>query len=325
MTMDPENELNHADQLDAVLTAYRRTSTEQDIVGREAAWARLQARLHDPARVPFTDDVPAPPTLEVSRVSSPSATRPVTRSAQRLGWSIAAALLLTVGGVGVWGATPVERTVARGAAAAPIRLPDGSRVWVAAGGALSYDRRLAWPAPLRATRRDVELQGTAFFDVARDGRPFRVRTGDASVEVLGTHFEVRSGTGPFGSRVQVEEGRVVVTAGSARTELIAGQGAMVSANGLTRQPIARQRVATWRAGGLAALDEPIGAVLDELSRRFAVEITADVTVDLLATVSLFYPAAPGVEIVLGDVCTAQGLTFERTSRGYRVKGAVHEP
>ncbi len=336
MTRDPRNEHEPAaDLVDAALASLRlaysepelaqREAAQREAAQREAAWGRLQGRLHDPARVPFTDDVPAAPTLEINRASNASEHRHPARTIWRLGWSMAAALLLAVGGVAVWGATPVRHTVARGAAAAPLRLPDGSRVWVAAGSALSYDRRLAWPAPLRSAHRDVELQGTAFFDVAREGRAFRVRTSDATVQVLGTRFEVRAGTETFGSRVQVEEGRVAVTAGSARTELTAGQGTMVSAIGLTPQPTARQGVATWRTGGLAALDEPIGAVLEELSRRFAVEITADATVDTLATVSLFYPTAPSVDVVLGDVCAAQGLTFERTSRGYRVRGAVRAP
>jgi hypothetical protein len=163
------------------------------------------------------------------------------------------------------------------------------------------------------------------FAVARDGRPFIIRTPDATVQVLGTRFEVRAAEGQHGSRVQVEEGKVAVTAGRGRLVLTAGQGARVTPEGLQPQPVARQGVATWRTGGLAALDEPISAVLEELARRFSVEITTDATVDARATVSLFYPTVPGVERVLSDLCAAQNLSFIRTSRGFRVQGAVRAP
>jgi len=335
MSNEPQNpRVTTEEQVDAALATLRNAHSEPNRAQRDAAWARLQASLHEPARVPFTGELSTGPSLMVDRVGSSasiadthhrSEIRPGARTTRRLGWSIAAAVVLAAGGIGVWGATPVQYTVARGGTVTPVRLPDGSRVWMAAGSSLSYQRRLTWPAPLRAARRDVTLRGTAFFDVAREDRPFRVRTTDATVQVLGTRFEVRGASARFGSRVQVEEGRVAVIAGSARIELSAGQGALVTADGLTPQPAASQGVATWRTGGLAALDEPIGAVLEELARRHAVEITADATVNLQGTVSLFYPTAPAVEVILGDLCTAQGLTFERTSRGYRVRGAVRAP
>ncbi|WP_396220221.1 FecR family protein [Gemmatimonas sp.] len=322
-------------RVEAALAAMRDASAPHaDHAKQDAAWARLQARLHDPARIPFTDDGPFGPTLVTSDATAidrdapsdiRSRTRTTVRTAPRLGWSIAAALMLAAGGLAAWGATPVRHEVARGGTVTPQRLPDGTTVWVAAGSALSYPRRLAWPTPLRSADRSVALRGTAFFAVARDGRPFIIHTPDATVQVLGTRFEVRAAEGQHGSRVQVEEGKVAVTAGRGRLVLTAGQGARVTPEGLQPQPVARQGVATWRTGGLAALDEPISAVLEELARRFSVEITTDATVDARTTVSLFYPTVPGVERVLSDLCAAQNLSFIRTSRGFRVQGAVRAP
>jgi len=181
----------------------------------------------------------------------------------------------------------------------------------------------------------VRLTGRAFFSVQRDGRPFEVHTSDATVRVLGTRFDVRSPTGVSGSQVMVEEGRVsVATAASTRNrfntvvELGAGQRIVVQRGAVAPsavQAVSIARVASWRSGGLAALDEPLDGVLSELARRYAVEITHAPDVDVTVTVSLFYPSAPMIETVLADLCTAQGLSFQRTSRGYHVARSEVRP
>jgi ferric-dicitrate binding protein FerR (iron transport regulator) len=183
---------------------------------------------------------------------------------------------------------------------------------------------------LRASARDVRLQGTAFFVVQRDGRAFTVHTPDAAVRVLGTRFEVRSTDGSAastGTRVAVEEGRVAVTAaGAARArghavELRAGDRVTVTKGAVEASAVRRvavDRVASWRTGGLAALDEPLDAVLAELSRRFGVDITHAPDIDGAVSISLFYPDMPPLDTVLADLCTAQGLAFERTARGYHI-------
>lgn len=312
---------------------------------RETAWARLDARLRDPSRVPFTEDVP--PMLSLVTDETPgvfddagsaagalatntntntnttaAAPPPPRRAARPVWWAVAATLLVAVGGVATWGALPVAQQVVSGEPARMLELPDGSRVWMAAGSRLQYSRRLGWPTVLRPADRAVQLEGEAFFDVQRDGRSFRVLTADATVQVLGTRFSVRAASGTHGSRVQVEEGRVAVAHEGLRVELIAGQGTVVTSTRLVVRDVPLPRVALWRSGGLAALDEPLGEVLSELSRRFGVELEFDDDVDLGAAVSVFYPETPRPEVVLGDLCTAQGLSFERTSRGYRVRAGV---
>ena len=65
-----------------------------------------------------------------------------------------------------------------------IRLPDGSSVH------LNTNSRIA--VSFTSERRRVELiRGEALFDIVHDPRPFRVRTGTAVIEDLGTRFSVR--------------------------------------------------------------------------------------------------------------------------------------
>jgi ferric-dicitrate binding protein FerR (iron transport regulator) len=307
---------------------------------REAAWAKLQGRLHDPTRVPFTDDVRAP--LELVRNETPheAAQHDVPgdeppyrrdragditmeraaphRAGAGYGMAAAASLLLAFGTGTVWANGTTVHRAPSGGAPQEHRLGDGTRVWVAPGSALSVPRRLGWPAPLATAEREAHVEGEAFFDVQRDGRPFVVSANGLQVRVLGTRFTVRGAHEWRAGRVEVNEGRVAVLADGVREELAAGEGVSVQNGRVHRFAVAASRVAAWRTGGLAALDEPLGDVLAELSRRYAVEIEVDREVNVSATVSLFYAQAPAVEVVIGDLCTAQGLGFEKTSRGYRI-------
>lgn len=66
-----------------------------------------------------------------------------------------------------------------------VRLADGSTV------TLGYKTRLRYPEKFEAAKRDVFLEGEAFFEVARDAkRPFTVISGKVHTKVLGTSFKV---------------------------------------------------------------------------------------------------------------------------------------
>lgn len=67
-------------------------------------------------------------------------------------------------------------------------LPDGTHVWMNAASSLKY------PASFASLKeRRVELQGEAYFQVAKDRQhPFIVKTAKQEVKVLGTHFNINS-------------------------------------------------------------------------------------------------------------------------------------
>jgi len=71
-------------------------------------------------------------------------------------------------------------------------LADGTTVWVNSGTSLSY------PIAFSADKREVYVEGEAYFDVAHDPqKPFVVHCGKVGVKVLGTAFGVNT----FGSSV----------------------------------------------------------------------------------------------------------------------------
>ncbi|MBO6170126.1 MAG: FecR domain-containing protein [Bacteroidales bacterium] len=80
---------------------------------------------------------------------------------------------------------PIELRTASGMTSCTT-LPDGSRVWLNSNSTLTYPSRFA-------NTREVTLDGEGFFEVAKDkGRKFLVHAGTATLEVLGTSFNVEA-------------------------------------------------------------------------------------------------------------------------------------
>lgn len=84
-----------------------------------------------------------------------------------------------------------------------IQLEDGSAVTIYAGSKLAYPKHFA------AGKREVYLQGDAFFDISKNAsRPFFVYSNNVVTQVLGTSFDVRGKNGQV--EVAVKTGRVAV-------------------------------------------------------------------------------------------------------------------
>lgn len=82
-------------------------------------------------------------------------------------------------------------------------LPDGSKVTLAKGARISYNRLL------NGKKRKVSLSGDAFFDVAKNPeKPFYICTQSMIIKVLGTSFRVTASAGQ--ESVAVKTGKVSV-------------------------------------------------------------------------------------------------------------------
>ncbi|SMD44420.1 FecR family protein [Aquiflexum balticum DSM 16537] len=84
-----------------------------------------------------------------------------------------------------------------------ISLSEGTKIH------LNGESKIAYPEVFEKDQRKVELVGEAYFEVAKDGRPFIVSVGDNAINVLGTSFNVRQ-NGAGGLAVALVEGKVKV-------------------------------------------------------------------------------------------------------------------
>lgn len=92
-------------------------------------------------------------------------------------------------------------------AARRLFLSDGTTILLQPRGTVTY------PKDFTGNRRDVQLRGEAFFDVAKDkNRPFVISTEDVTVKVLGTSFNVKAYDNAEEVTVAVKTGTVSVLA-----------------------------------------------------------------------------------------------------------------
>ena len=162
------------------------------------------------------------------------------------------------------------------------RLEDRTQLTLNSGSAVSlhFDAK---------ARRIELLRGEILVEVAPDaGRPFLVQTEHGLIRALGTRFIVRR-EGEL-TRLYMLESRTVVQSDQdrragldARQIVEAGQSVIIRRNALGElQKVDVVGLETaWERHQLVVQDEPIGAVLDELSRhRHGLILTSDAIRDL---------------------------------------------
>ena len=143
-----------------------------------------------------------------------------------------------------------------------VRLSDGTQIDLSGNSRLRVTL-LPWSRSASLTR------GEAYFDVHHESRrSFRVTSGDASIRVLGTAFNVDH-QAPNRTAVEVYRGAVEVGgADGGRLVLKTGAAANVLAGRVSLRPGPTQGRPEWESGWFEAADVPLGVLIDKI-RRYA--------------------------------------------------------
>lgn len=158
-----------------------------------------------------------------------------------------------------------------------ITLSDGTKV------TLNAESKIILPDVFESDKREVTLEGEAFFDVAHNpDRPFIIQTDEAVVEVLGTSLDIRSYPTDNSVQVVVKEGQVSLKS----KNKCANGNAILNAGEMGQLFISDSRIEKgsvedyelflgWRNGFLKFKDAPMGKVAEELERKYDMEIQFD--------------------------------------------------
>ncbi|MBX3256780.1 MAG: FecR domain-containing protein [Chitinophagaceae bacterium] len=160
-------------------------------------------------------------------------------------------------------------------------LPDGSKVWLNAASSLRY------PVAFAKNKREVEIKGEAYFEVAAQKNgdikvPFIVKVNGedgllkSSVEVLGTHFNINAYDEEESVNTTLLEGKVkVLPPGSGSSVvLLPGQQSRVNKAGAARviQDADVEEAVAWKNGLFLMNSADIPVVLRQLGRWYDVDI-----------------------------------------------------
>jgi transmembrane sensor len=278
---------------------------------------------------PRVETPPPPPPLGLWSSAAPRA-RPRVRALR-----LAAVVVLAAVGAWLWTRAPAapappapaplqEVATARGQRAT-IRLGDGSRVMLGAATTIRYPRGFGAGA-----RRDVYLDGEAYFEVAHDpARPFAVHTARGTAEDIGTAFVVSAYPETHALEVVVASGAVALRRApasprDARTiadgdapalTLQQGElGRLDSTGAATRRRVDDiTPYLGWTAGELVFRGTPLRDALPAIGRWYDLDITlADTSLGRRRLVATFgrQPASDVVRLL----ALAIGARYERDGR-----------
>jgi ferric-dicitrate binding protein FerR (iron transport regulator) len=194
-----------------------------------------------------------------------------------------------------------------------IELPDGSIANLNSGSKIEFYENF------ENDKREVRLEGEAFFSVKKDGRPFTIKTENAVTKVLGTKFNVWARAKE--TRVIVKEGKVSLAESINNNEVILTMGES-SKVVETNSPIKPTKVDPdyllgWLSDRIVFSNTNLKEISKELERKYNVKI--DITDQELLDYSLTGTFEnEKIDTVLTKICLALNLKYSEQNNSYKV-------
>lgn len=147
-------------------------------------------------------------------------------------------------------------------------LSDGTRVW------LNSETRLRYPVVFSAKERQVEVSGEAYFEVYQEGRPFKVKiSGQSTVEVTGTAFNVHAYPDEGMTKVTLVEGSVNLSNLLGKVALVPGEQGFIVSGGLPEKSLVNVSLYTaWKDGRFVFKEQTLEEIMQTISRWYDVRV-----------------------------------------------------
>ncbi len=149
-----------------------------------------------------------------------------------------------------------------------VLLEDGSKVWLNAASSIKF------PSVFAATERTVELQGEAYFEIAKNSaRPFTVKAQGQSIQVLGTKFNVNSYADEAKLTTTLLEGSVKVANQVGNLLLKPGQQSQSTIHQkITMKEVEANEFLAWKDGMFSFHRADLQTVLRQFERWYNIEV-----------------------------------------------------
>ena len=195
-----------------------------------------------------------------------------------------------------------------------INLPDGSKI------SLNRNSEFSYRANFGKHKRDVKLNGEAFFEISPDAsKPFIIDAGDARVKVVGTSFNVITKNSESAVEVYVKTGKVVLSDKYGAQSLVIDPGfvgkmdSKKSGKTLNDNP----NYDSWHSGMLVYKGQKLEAVFKDLKRVYNMDIVADDPAILESPWTSPIDFQPQDRIIL-MICTSFNLSYTKDGNVYHL-------
>ena len=210
-------------------------------------------------------------------------------------------------------------TVIQSADVHTVSLPDGSQV------ILNSHSQLSYPDNFAVVNRTVTLKGEAFFEVAPDAnKPFIISVNGATVQVVGTSFNVQGYDDRAAIEVTVQTGVVKFAVPEMKQEvkLVAGQRGMYSKGNQQLTSTANEDVnfLSWNTRNLVFVNKDLQAVIETLNKTYEADIiiASEIPSSCLVTVTFDHQT---LDAVLHVLETTLNLTYRKTGNRIEITRA----
>ena len=151
-----------------------------------------------------------------------------------------------------------------------LALSDGSRVF------LNSVSKLTYPVVFDDERREVYLEGEAYFEIEKDvNKPFLVNINGLKIEVLGTSFNVKAYTDEDEIYTTLVEGKIKLNTDKNESEwiLTPDQQAVLekSSDDIIVRKVDVQQYIAWKNGIYSFTNQSLGDIMKTLSRWYDFE------------------------------------------------------
>jgi transmembrane sensor len=187
-------------------------------------------------------------------------------------------------------------------------LPDNSHITLREGSTLKY------PETFAANERHVALEGEAFFNVTRnEQKPFIIDAQSATVQVLGTSFNVK--TADEMATVVVATGKVKMSVRKDANKaliLTPGEKGSLRNGELKEELVDTENYFSWRTGIIKFKKTPLVEALKQLSDLYNVEIKIDLPeANHKDPVNGTFKDSQTIEEILTEVCRFSGYRWTK--------------
>lgn len=190
--------------------------------------------------------------------------------------SLASVLYLKKNNISKW-LNPARMVEARAAKGQMImvRLDDGTRIW------LNSDSKLTYPKHFNGKKREIDLTGEAYFEVAHlPQKPFIIQSGDVKTVVLGTSFNIKAYPGNSKVEVTVLTGKVAVITPNREKEkpntiyVTPDQKITYNRSDIQIRPysVKAEESIGWKEGKMLYNGTPLIQVIEEVERKYNVKL-----------------------------------------------------